>query len=132
MHDVLRQRLWRHIEALPDEQVYQVLDFIEFLASKYARTGVRPPASGLQKFGERLEDRMRAQGVGVQAIRGTLDAVNTANRVFAGIAEAGRSLAREVENGLAPPPSDRAPRRAVAPPEPRPEPPVLRDLPDPT
>ena len=36
MHDVMRKRLWRKLEALPDEQLYQVLDFIEFLEAKYA------------------------------------------------------------------------------------------------
>ena len=36
MHDALRQRLIRKIESLPDEQVYQILDYIEFLESKYA------------------------------------------------------------------------------------------------
>ena len=47
MHDVLRQRLLRRIESLPEEQVYQVLDFIEFLESKYARD-LQVEATGLQ------------------------------------------------------------------------------------
>jgi hypothetical protein len=100
MNDVLRQRLLRNIEALPDEQVYQVLDFIEFLNSKYARAGVRAPTSSLLRFGERLEDNMRAQGVALRAMRGALDAVSTADRVLAGLSEAGRSLLREVNEGL--------------------------------
>jgi hypothetical protein len=118
MDEVLRQRLWRHIEALPDEQVYQVLDYIEFLASKYHREGVRS-ASSFQRFGERLQDKMRAQQVGVRAIRGTLEAVGTADRVFSGIAEAGRSLLREVEEGLRSEarPEDSPPPRAL--PKPR-------------
>jgi hypothetical protein len=37
MHEILRERLSRQIEALPEEQLYQVLDYIEFLTSKYAR-----------------------------------------------------------------------------------------------
>ena len=53
MHDVLRQRLLRKIESLPDEQIYQILDYIEFLESKYAATeGME--ASGLQRFAEGL------------------------------------------------------------------------------
>jgi uncharacterized membrane protein len=70
MNEVLRQRLWRHIESLPEEQVYQVLDYIEFLSSKYSRTAVRSPGSPLLRFGERLEDKMRAQGVALRAMRG--------------------------------------------------------------
>jgi len=100
MHDVLRQRLMRHIEALPEAQIYQALDYIEFLASKYAREEVRAPSSPLQRFGERLEDRMRGQGVAFGAIRGTLSVLGTADKVFNGIAEAGRTLVREVEQGV--------------------------------
>ena len=51
MHDVLRQRLMRTIESLPDEQIYQVLDYIEFLEAKYAEADA-VEASGLQKFAE--------------------------------------------------------------------------------
>lgn len=96
IHETLRDRLLRNIEALPEERVYQALDYVEFLASKYARAPVRP-ARPLQKFGEVWEDKMRAQGVGIRAIRGTLDVVGTADRVFSGLAEAGRSLLRDVE-----------------------------------
>jgi hypothetical protein len=123
MNEVLRQRLWRHIEALPEEQVYQVLDYIEFLSSKYSRTPVRAPDSGLIRFGERLEDKMRAQGVALRAMRSALDAVSTADRVIAGLSEAGRSLIREVNEGLQDEPaSQRALPPGDAPREPSPRP----------
>lgn len=96
MHDVLRQRLMRNIEALPESQLYQTLDYVEFLASKYAREAVRAPSSSLQKFGERLEDKMRGQGLTIRTIRGTLGAIGTADRVISGITEAGRTLIRDV------------------------------------
>jgi hypothetical protein len=121
MNDVLRQRLWRHIDSLPEEQLYQVLDYIEFLSSKYARATVRPPASSLIRFGERLEDGMRAQGVALRAMRGALDAVSTADRVLAGLSEAGRSLMREVNEGLqAEPPQRSLPAAPMRPAEPEP------------
>jgi hypothetical protein len=133
MDDVLRQRLWRHIEALPEEQVYQVLDYIEFLSSKYARQSVRPPGSSLQQFSERMQDKLRAQGVGIRAMRGTLDAMGTADRVFSGIAEAGRTLLREVEEGLKAPPADpNRPATRSLPPAQGSEPPageIRRDIP---
>jgi hypothetical protein len=100
MHDILRERLWRNLEALPEERLYQVLDYVEFLGSKYARDGVRPPVSPLRRFGEKLEDHMRLNGVGISAIRGTLGAVGTADRVVTDLAEVGRSLLREVEEGI--------------------------------
>ena len=118
MHDVMRERLWRHLEALPDDQLYQVLDYIEFLASKYARERVRPPASPFQRFGERLEDKLRGNSVGFSAIRGTLDAMGAADRVVSGLSEAGRALLKEVGGGMRPAP----PQATADTPRPRPTP----------
>jgi hypothetical protein len=115
MHDLLRERLWRQIEALPEAQLYQVLDYIEFLTSKYARENVRAPASAIQRFGERLEDQLRVNRVGYDAIRGTLNVVGAADRVMTGLAEAGRSILREVN---APPPAgEDRPAAQLPPPE---------------
>lgn len=94
MHDVLRDRVMRHLEALPEEQLYQVLDYIEFLSSKYNRS-VRTP-NGIQRFGELLEDKMRQQGIAFGTIRGALGVVGTAGRVVSGITDAGRSVINEV------------------------------------
>lgn len=94
MHDVLRDRVMRHLEALPEEQLYQVLDYIEFLSSKYNRS-VRTP-NGIQRFGELLEDKMRQQGIAFGTIRGALGVVGTAGRVVSGITDAGRSVISEV------------------------------------
>lgn len=113
MHDVLRDRIWRNLEALPDERLYQVLDYIEFLGSKYARDKVRPPASSLRAFGERLEDKLRVNRVGMSAIRGTLGVVGTADRMVTGLADVGRSVLREVGGTTTPSPQ----RRSVAPPD---------------
>ena len=68
MHDVLRQRLLRKIETLPDEQMYQVLDYIEFLESKYASSD-QAEVSGLQKFAEGLEDKLRAKAISPSTIQ---------------------------------------------------------------
>ena len=43
---------------------------------------------------------MRLNGVGLSAIRGTLGAMGTADKVVTDLAEAGRSLLREVEQGI--------------------------------
>ncbi len=98
MYDVLRDRIWRNLEALPDEKLYQVLDYIEFLNSKYSREPVRA-GTPFQRFGERLEDKLRGNRIGIDAIRNTLGVVGTADRMMSGITEAGRSLIREVGGG---------------------------------
>ena len=36
MNDILRDRLLRKLDLMPDDKLDQVLDYIEFLDSKYA------------------------------------------------------------------------------------------------
>ena len=121
MYDVLRDRIWRNLEALPEEKLYQVLDYIEFLNSKYSREPVRA-GTPFQRFGERLEDKLRGNRVGLDAIRSTLGVVGTADRMVSGITEAGRSLIRGVGSTVLPPESSRPPsapprdQKSVAPP----------------
>jgi hypothetical protein len=116
MHDVMRKRILRKLETLPEAQLYQVLDFIEFVESKYAaRAEIEP--SALQRFAERLEDRMRARSLAPSAMVGTMKILGTAGRVLDGLTETGRELLKEP-----PPPRPRAatPKPPVAGPTPRP------------
>jgi hypothetical protein len=91
MHDVMRKRLLRKLESLPDEQLYQVLDYIEFLEARYARQAEAQP-DGLQRLAERLEDRLRARSVAPAAIGGTMRIIGTAGRMLDGLSEMGRDL----------------------------------------
>jgi hypothetical protein len=91
MHDIMKERLWRKIEALPQEQVYQVLDFIEFLETKYAREQAHQP-DVLQKFAERVEDSLRMRSVAPKVISGTLGLLGTARRVMTTVSDAGRDI----------------------------------------
>lgn len=91
MHDVLRQRLLRRIESLPEAQVYQVLDYIEFLESKYARDA-QVEASGLQKLAEGLEDKMRKKAMNPATIREAFQLIAVADRVLSGVSTAGRQI----------------------------------------
>lgn len=127
MHDILRDRIWRNLEALPEEKLYQVLDYIEFLSSKYSREPVRP-GTPFQRFGEKLEDRLRGNRVGLDAIRSTLGVVGTADRMVSGLTEAGRSLIREVGGSVLPPDSSRPSAPGISPPEGPPRPPRRTDI----
>jgi hypothetical protein len=95
MHDALRQRLLRKIESLPDEQIYQVLDFIEFLESKYTRAPA-VEASGLQKFAENLEDKLRRKAVSPSTIREAFQLISAADRVLSGVSSAGKQILSEL------------------------------------
>ena len=104
MHDALRQRLIRRIESLPDEQIYQVLDFIEFLESKYAEAS-QVEASGLQKFAEGLEDRLRKKAVSPATIREAFQLISAADRVLSGVSSAGKRVLSDLGSALDPPAS---------------------------
>ncbi|MEQ1857567.1 MAG: DUF2281 domain-containing protein [Longimicrobiales bacterium] len=101
MHDVLRQRLLRKIESLPDEQVYQVLDYIEFLESKYASVAA-VEASGLQKFAEGLEDKLRKRAVSPTTIREAFQLISAADRVLSGVSTAGKQILADLGQALEP------------------------------
>lgn len=101
MHDALRQRLIRKIESLPDEQIYQILDYIEFLESKYA-VAEAVEASGLQKFAEGLEDRLRKKAVSPSTIREAFQLISAADRVLSGVSSAGRRVVSDLNQALQP------------------------------
>lgn len=111
MHEVLRQRLLRRIESLPESQVYQVLDFIEFLESKYARDSQPVEPSVLQKFAEGLEDRMRKKAMNPATLREAFQLIAAADRVLADVSTAGKQIMTEL-GGLADPPPPASPRKS--------------------
>ncbi|MFQ5536071.1 MAG: DUF2281 domain-containing protein [Gemmatimonadota bacterium] len=105
MHDALRQRLMRRIESLPDEQIYQVLDYIEFLEAKYADMP-SVEASGLQRFAETLEDKLRRKAVSPATIREAFQLISAADRVLSGVSSAGKQILSDLNSALESPGSD--------------------------
>lgn len=95
MHDVLRQRVLRRLESLPEAQIYQVLDYIEFLESKYARS-IQVEASGLQRFAEGLEDRLRKKAMSPHTLREAFQLIAAADRVLSSVSNAGREILTEL------------------------------------
>jgi hypothetical protein len=106
MNEILRDRLLRKLDALSDEKAYQVLDYVEFLESKYAeRPAGAPP---FQRVAETLEDTLRAGRLPVNIIRGTMDAVGKAGKLLEKVAAAGRAAVEEASKKPAETPGDRA------------------------
>lgn len=95
MNPSLRDRIQRRMENLSDERGYQVLDYVEFLESKYAERQA-PPANVFQRFAEGVEDTMRAGRVSTQAIGQTMDLMNKAMGVLSGVTAAGKSVADDL------------------------------------
>ncbi len=98
MHDILRQRLMRKIESLPEEQVYQILDYIEFLESKYG-TDATEETSGLQRFAEAMEDKLRKKAMSPATLREAFQLISAADRVLSNVSSAGKKLMEELAPG---------------------------------
>jgi hypothetical protein len=93
MNDLLRQRITRLLESLDDEKAYQVLDYAEFLTSKYAARS--EPGGLLAKITQTVENTMRAGKLPVQAITGTMTLMDSAAKVMKGLAAAGQAVVEE-------------------------------------
>ncbi|MEO5511811.1 MAG: hypothetical protein ABIS27_14365 [Longimicrobiales bacterium] len=103
MHDVLQERILRKLEVLPEQQLYQVLDYIEFLEAKYAADLARTPDS-LQRFAERLEDGMRVRSVAPKVISGTVGIIGSARKVMKTVTETAKSVSDTATDILTPTP----------------------------
>ena len=93
MNDLLKQRIARALDALSDDRGYQILDYIEFLESKYAERA--RPGGIFAKLTETVEDTMRAGKLPMQAISGTMGLVDGAAKVMKGLAAAGQAVMDE-------------------------------------
>jgi len=99
MHPNLRDRILRKLESLPDERGYQVLDYVDFLESRYAEkaaAAANSPVSLLTRFAEGVEDRLRTGGVAASTVAETMGLLNKAVGVLGGVAAAGMSVASDV------------------------------------
>ena len=95
MNDILRERLIRKLDTLPEEKIYQILDYIDFLESKYAPKLSTAP-NPLKRFAEGVEDTLRAGKMSATAIAGTMNVMNKAVGVVTDVANAGKSVASEI------------------------------------
>ena len=97
MNEHLRERINRKLDGLTDERAFQILDYIEFLDSKYAERQ-NPAGNAFTKFTEAVEDRLRAGKVSASAIAETMGLLNKAANVLNGVAAAGKSVASDMIN----------------------------------
>ena len=95
MQQHLRDRIIRKLESLSDERGYQVLDYVEFLESKYAERPA-PPASIFQRFGDAVEDSLRAGKVSATTISKAMGFMGQAMSALEGVAAAGKSVASDI------------------------------------
>lgn len=93
----LRDRLLAKFDTLSDERAFQVLDYVEFLESKYSRLEAPTGAVGLLvKLQETVEDSLRAGKVSASSVAETLGFMQKAVGVLSGVAAAGQSVANDL------------------------------------
>src|SRR5829696_5950636 len=125
MNQFLRDRILRKLDTISDERAYQVLDFVEFLESKYAERQ-NPSANVFQRFAETVEDKLRAGRVSAATISETMTLMNKAMGVLSGVAAAGKSVANDLVGAASSLTTSQTPvtdGAAPPPPAPNPEPP---------
>ena len=118
MNDLLKERILRRLEALPEDKAYMVLDYVEFLESKYAQRQA-PGPNVFQRFAEGIEDTLRAGNVSASTVAEAMGFMGKAMNVLSGVAAAGKSVADDLvgaTKSAAPPAPPAAP--AAKPPEP--------------
>lgn len=93
MNEQLKERLLRRLEALPDERGYQVLDYVEFLESKYAERAT--PSNVFSKITDTVTDAMRAGKLSAETISGTVGLFDGASKVMKGVASAAQAVVAE-------------------------------------
>jgi len=123
VNPLLRDRVVRHLDTMSDDRAYQILDYIEFLESKYA---MRPSLGNtFQRFAEGVEDTLRAGRVPATAVAETMTFLNRAVGVLSGVAAAGKSMANDiVQAATKPPESSGAAGSPTIPPPATQQPPV--------
>ena len=99
MNDHLRDRILRKLDTLSDERGYQVLDYVEFLESKYAERQ-SPAANVFTRLSESVEDKLRAGRVSASVIAETMGFLNRATGVLNSAMAAGKSVADDVVRGV--------------------------------
>ena len=95
MNPYVRDRIARKLDTLSDERLYQVLDYVEFLETKYAEKPVTV-TNVFTRFAEGVEDKLRSGGVAVGTISETMGFLNKAMGVLNGVAQTTLTVASDV------------------------------------
>jgi hypothetical protein len=90
----LRRRVWRKLESLPDDKLYQLLDYIEFLEEKYADEPAKPDT--MQRFAEGIQDKLRVSRAAPWALKGVMGALSMVDRAVGTAAKTARDLAGDI------------------------------------
>ena len=115
MNDLLKQRILRRLEALSDERGFQIIDYIEFLESKYAER--QAPTNFFAKVADTVGDTMRAGKIPIKAISGTMGLMDSAGKLMKGLSAAGKAVVDEAVRAAEGSPREASPAEVTPAPE---------------
>jgi len=95
MNENLKTNIVQKLEILTDEAGRQLLDYIEFLESKFNRS--TRERSTLERLAENVEGTLRSNPFGEAAIKGTGGIIDAAGSVARGVAAAGQAVFDELQ-----------------------------------
>jgi hypothetical protein len=95
MNENLLAKIKGRLGNLADDEGRQVLDYIEFLESKFNRSTRTP--STVQRLAENIEDRIGGVRLSDVAAKGTAQVVEAAGKLMEGLAAASRVVAEELQ-----------------------------------
>jgi len=95
MNENLKAKLVAKLDALPDDVGRQVLDYVEFLESKFNRSRRAP--STVQRIAENIEDKIGSVKLTDVAVKGGAQILEAAGKLMEGLAAASRVVAEELE-----------------------------------
>ena len=95
MNPYVRDRINRKLETLSDERLYQVLDYVEFLETKYTEKPA-PVTNAFQKFTDGVEDTLRAGGLAAGTVAEAVGFLNKAMGVLNNVAQTTKTVATDV------------------------------------
>lgn len=95
MNPYVRERINRKLDTLSDERLYQILDYAEFLESKYAEKAA-PATNVFQGFADGVADKLRAGGMAVGTVSEAMGFLNKAVGVLSNVAQTAKTVTTDV------------------------------------
>lgn len=95
MDQKLKTTITKKLDDLSDEHARQLLDYVEFLESKFNRSSRE--RSPFEKLADNVEGTLRASSIGGAAIKGTSQVLETAGDLMRGVVSAGRAVVDELQ-----------------------------------
>ncbi len=95
MNENLKTTIDQKLDGMTDETARQLLDYIEYLESKFNRS--MRERTTLERIAENVEGTLRSNPIGEAAIKGTGGIIDAAGSVARGVAAAGQAVFDEIQ-----------------------------------